>query len=74
MIFILPQWLFAVLGFIVAFPSAMYYRQKWVDSVYIIHYWEKDAVVALLLALLGVAIMAFGVFPYLPKVAIMISP
>ncbi len=74
MIFTLPQWLFAILGFIIALLSALYYRGKWVDSTFIVHYWEYDAVIALLMTVLGVGIMAFGIFPYLPKVSILILP
>ena len=67
---ILPQWIFFPIGFFVAILCVLYYRGKVVESVYIDHTKEIDAIAALICLLIGIFIAVYGIFPYLPAIII----
>jgi len=69
-VIVIPQGLFIPAGLVMAILSALYYRGKVVASKYIIHYYEVDAIAALVVCAIGILLAVYGLIPYMPQVMI----
>jgi hypothetical protein len=68
---VISQWVFIPIGFVIAVIFALYFYSTVLESVFVIHYYDADALASFAVCVFGILVAVFGLIPYLPKLVIM---